>query len=243
MTQFHPMFFKTPMVRAIMTGQKIKTRRVLSDRNCNTNYMLADLDFRDVIFNGRTFAGTEHITFLKVHHKHEDTRHRVHCKLYVDDVIFVRETYATIDDKYVYKADGFVQQYGAWERSTPGQVIERIEKWKPSLFMPKIAARNFLQITDIDAQRINQISEHDCVLEGIEQEPTGDYLFRNYLFKKKNAFSKYLWIEAKESFKSLWVSINGELSWNSNPYVWVISFKKIHMPTNFIFNYLKGNTK
>ncbi|MDO8997221.1 MAG: hypothetical protein Q7U77_11390 [Sediminibacterium sp.] len=76
--------------------------------------------------------------------------------------------------------------------------------WKPSIHMPKSACRIFLKITNVRVERLQDISEEDAIAEGIA------------------------------SFKSLWQSINGEKSWDDNPWVWVIEFERIEKPENFI---------
>lgn len=85
-------------------------------------------------------------------------------------------------------------------------------KWKPSIFMPRAASRITLEITSLRVERLQEISEDDAKAEGVSQHP-------NY---PKEFFSS--WTAA---YKHLWNSINGPGSWNTNPWVWVIEFKRI----------------
>lgn len=135
----------------------------------------------------------------------------------VGDVLWVRETWAQwqFPEKgpfsYAYKADGFIERYGAWEKDTPKKFhdVERVEKWKPSIFMPREACRIRLEITDIRIERLNDITEKDAEAEGapaIECGPVGCCYC---------------------GFIELWRTINGKDSWELNPWVWVISFKII----------------
>ncbi len=78
-------------------------------------------------------------------------------------------------------------------------------KWKPSIHMPKIACRLHLQVLDVRIERLLQISRFDAYREGIS------ILDKNPVL----------------SFQRLWESINGNDSWGTNPWCWVISFKKI----------------
>lgn len=106
--------------------------------------------------------------------------------------------------------------------------------WKPSIFMPRRASRINLEITNIRVERLNHISEEDAEAEGVEydsdrdkpwgggHEDGGGYL--DYFFKDEESFSCQT---AKESFQTLWESINGKDSWEYNPFVWVIEFKKV----------------
>jgi hypothetical protein len=129
----------------------------------------------------------------------------------VGDILWVRETFENYQGAYNYKAG----KYGLLG-----------EKWKPSIFMPKEAARIFLRVADVRIEKLQDISEEDAIAEGIETEkedvpviPYKDYL------GKYNYYSNPI-----NSFKSLWEFINGEQSWEDNPYVWVISFEETFKP-------------
>jgi len=103
---------------------------------------------------------------------------------------------------------------------------------RPSLFMPKSACRIFLKITNIRVERLQDISEKDAVLEGVRIIYFAESklaVFRNYLLKEEKGT-----LNPIKSFFSLWESINGKESLNSNPWVWVIEFEKIDKSENFI---------
>jgi hypothetical protein len=80
-----------------------------------------------------------------------------------------------------------------------------IGKRVPSIHMPRWASRITLRITDIGAQRLQDISEDDARAEGARQRPSS----------------------AKDSFQCIWNSINGPGAWDENPWVWVISFERV----------------
>ena len=84
-------------------------------------------------------------------------------------------------------------------------------KWKPSIFMPREACRIFLKVTNVRVERLQDISDHDVIAEGIVMEKTP-------------------FIEPCNAFASLWESINGIGSWALNPWVWVYEFKQIEKP-------------
>ena len=100
--------------------------------------------------------------------------------------------------------------------------------------MPKDAARMFLKILNVRVERIQDISNEDCVAEGIEYE--GDILdspiFRNYMRPGKNKHFDYGF--PINSFSSLWEKINGIKSWKENPFVWVYEYQIIEKPKNFL---------
>lgn len=123
----------------------------------------------------------------------------------VGDVLWVRESF------YIGGKEGSTRFY-LYKTDVEA---EHVRKWKPSIHMPKSACRIFLKITDIKVERLKDISRGDAMQEGCP--------FPN-IAKETNPVA---W------FASLWQSINGFKSWNDNPWVWVISFKRIDKPINF----------
>lgn len=105
---------------------------------------------------------------------------------------------------------------------TPEHVIHRASwdghdmvGWKPSIHMPRWASRITLEVTGVRIERLQDISEADARAEGIEQsERTGGWLPGNCAAPE--------W-----AFRELWESINGAGSWNANPWVWVVEFRRI----------------
>ena len=86
------------------------------------------------------------------------------------------------------------------------------EKWKPSIFMPRKLSRITLEITGVRVERLLDISEGDAKAEGCEPSD----------FRKADQSTPY-----RNEYQDLWDSINGKGSWAKNPFVWVISFRKI----------------
>ena len=78
--------------------------------------------------------------------------------------------------------------------------------WKPSIFMPRKASRITLEITGIRVERLKDISNEDCFAEGLPADTT-----------KGN----------RTWYGDLWEEINGKGSWDENPWVWVVAFKKV----------------
>lgn len=94
--------------------------------------------------------------------------------------------------------------------------------WKPSIHMPRAASRITLEITGVRVERLQSISESDCIAEGIESEP-GTAHWKNY---ETGPGWRY-WESPKQSYRTLWESINGPGSWDTNPWAWCIEFKKV----------------
>lgn len=142
------------------------------------------------------------------------------------DRLWVRETWLELDrshiitSPYVYKANT-----DAVAEETRKDYIKAgyPYQWKPSIHMPKAAARIWLEITETRLERLQDISKEDAIAEGIKTTWINDdsscNKFKNYINNGKGSLSP------KDSFRSLWESINGAESWDLNPWLWVVKFK------------------
>lgn len=129
------------------------------------------------------------------------------------DRLWVRETWMDLlgtgiermtGDRYAYAADTPPGSYGDDARKGYGL------KWRPSIHMPRAASRITLEITGIRVERLQEISGADCIAEGIDVSSVPDYVF-GY----------------QEAYRDLWESINKPGSWDKNPWVWVVEFRRI----------------
>lgn len=136
------------------------------------------------------------------------------------DRLWVRETWQITN--FLHPSDenyGYI--YKASENGKDWQENTEEWKWKPSIHMPKAAARIWLEITETRLERLQDISKEDAIAEGIEPVADG---YKNYM-PKLSSTSQFCWPTAYHSFKSLWESINGAESWDLNPWLWVVKFK------------------
>lgn len=176
-----PILFSTPMVQAILNGTKTQTRRIIKDK---------------FLYAGEPKFSTRN---------HQITNQCPYGK--VGDILWVRETFAKIDEnRFIYKANE----------------NQKAMRWKPSIHMPKKAAQIFLEITEIKVERLQDISEEDAKAEGVSCG-----IFRNgpkvgETHLELNDHGSYY-----GGFKHIWHYINGVYSWNANPWVWVVKFKVI----------------
>ena len=113
------------------------------------------------------------------------------------------------------RATGAVLPYKAapWIRPTlyAAEWQERPKhRWKPSIHMPRSASRITLEVTGVRVERLQNISEADAIAEGV----------KNSLHLPGGRF-------ARENFAHLWWTINGDGSWEANPWVWVVEFKRV----------------
>jgi hypothetical protein len=106
-------------------------------------------------------------------------------------------------------------------------------KWKSSLFMRKEYARIWLEVISVRCERLKDISEANAIHEGVES-------WNSPVHKGKISYQDYLqpgkkdidcpFISPITSFMTLWQKINGEESWNQNPWVFIYDFKRIEKP-------------
>ncbi len=139
---------------------------------------------------------------------------------------YVRETWRQAYQKASY-GDGIVYRADAQKSLGMDECSDR-HKWKPSIHMPKEYARIWLEIITVRVERLQDISEADAKAEGatlatwfINGPEAKDHIDVSGLPGYPSDRASY-----KNGFANLWQSINGTGSWNENPWVWVIEFKR-----------------
>ncbi|MGC3841928.1 hypothetical protein [Pseudomonas aeruginosa] len=199
-----PILFSRPMVRAILEGRKTVTRRVMKPQP----------DFLGSMVDPNTPFKT----------LDAGLHARITCPYgEPGDRLWVREAWAAdaqVDaiaprdlsqgEPIWYPADFSVRQTGC-------SMISK-GRGRPSIHMPRWASRILLEITAVRIERLQDISEKQALAEGVELEGEG-----------------VCWAGAAgtasdspvESFRLLWELINGAGSWNANPWVWVVEFKRV----------------
>lgn len=134
------------------------------------------------------------------------------------DRLWVKETHCATAEGVAYRASPFHDTDAEQCRKAYGL------KWTPSLLMPRIYSRILLEITAIRVERLQAISREDAISEGIEPAPWDHRWFLDYLDKRDPP--GYVSVP-QDSFRSLWQSINGIDSWDANPLVWVVEFRRV----------------
>ncbi|PCM59938.1 hypothetical protein [Klebsiella quasipneumoniae] len=212
------MIFNAEMVRALLDGRKTQTRRIMKVQPVlNGNFY--------EVFGSAWSKGMTSIPAVPGHSL--STR----CPFgAVGDRIWVREGFfpAPLEMQSepprktmwnIAYRDGMQMEKLAPAEYNP--TIYNYERWTPSIHMPRWASRILLEITDVRVERLNAISEEDARAEGIidggclncgEPEPCGC----------ANPEP-----DATDAFAYLWQSIYGQENWNTNPWVWVIEFKRV----------------
>lgn len=209
-TQYKPILFSTEMTQAILEGRKTQTRRIIKPQPIfyGRNDERIAVEFRKNIFEFYDVMRNDPFSIL----------FSLKPKFELGDIIWVRETFTE------WPKGNF--QYKATTENG-----EELGKWKPSIHMPKEAARIFLEVSNVRVERLQDISEDDAIAEGIKKTWINDDIkqcrFKNYINDGKGSKSPI------DSFNSLWVSINGKDSWKANPWVWVYEFKVVEKPKDF----------
>ncbi len=228
-----PIIFSSEMVKAILDGRKTQTRSPVKSQP-STNF-----DYCRVVQVGKWF----HIEADKP----ETVMHTVVCPYAIGDRLWVRETFAVESncgiagseeypppfkdnrpiqwhddleygkfwDQCHYKATDPLPELCYTDRDEPGV------RWKPSIHMPRWASRITLEIVNVKAERLQEITRSDIRAEGlvVPKEYCSDDIEYNYR----------QWLG--DEFKRLWDSLYTkklEYQWQANPWVWVISFKVIN---------------
>lgn len=199
-----PILFNTDMVRAILEGKKTETRRLVTkkviirpDQEINQNGK-----GRFELYNVTPRCGIPQNIFFKLPYQPED-------------ILYVRETW-----QYLYELDGneqIIEGTGRYYYAATDQIpfdtyvdsrgiSHEKAPWKPSIHMPKKAARIFLKVTDIRPELLQDIDDNGVVAEGLQIGDPFDDLWNSTI--KKADRDRY--------------------GWEGNPWVWVIKFKRIN---------------
>ncbi|WP_062785968.1 hypothetical protein [Aquitalea pelogenes] len=201
----HPILFSASMVRALLNGSKTQTRRVVkpqpaleTTRWCFGGGMWMAEGPSDATGGMRQTQGWKACPYGQP-----------------GDKLWVRESWqlhstATDLATVVYAASSR-QSWTEMHRLFPVEQASGLvakpfqEGWRPSIHMPRWASRILLEIVDVRVERLQDISEADAAAEGAPVH-----------FKS-----------SRDNFCALWQQINGDSSWDVNPWVWVIEFKQV----------------
>lgn len=239
-----PTLFSTPMVQAILDGRKTVTRRVVDPQPHNdedgirfpwaTFFNSGNVfTWDDDGIGGENWQANDYPNENKYEQALRRTQHSKPCRHgKAGDILWVRETWGELYDTcdhpelpdnpqerwslgYVYKADDYKHT-----TDTDGFFTG----WKPSIHMPKEACRLKLEILSIRVERLHDITEEECFREGIDADNEDYQAAEHYQIGGSPIQGGS---PAKFAFIALWQRINGQESWNSNPWVWRIEFKKL----------------
>lgn len=128
------------------------------------------------------------------------------------DRLWVREAFASYggtETHYHYRADTNVPNPNGG--------------WKPSIHMPRAASRILLEVTAVRVERLQEISDEDAAAEGCPCYVCGRTMDGR---SEDDCHCFHRHADAKD-YRDLWDSINGDGSWEANPWVWVVEFRRL----------------
>jgi hypothetical protein len=205
-----PILFNDEMVREILAGHKTMTRRAIKPQPVQPS----DGSYFDA-YNG----GPQWNWWASDNRQHLDQI--IRCPYgKPGDRLWVREAHAFVPQTAYRCSTGIYQQVNPndnYEACVYRQNFDRSRSfpWRPSIHMPRWASRITLEITDVRVERLQDISEKDAKAEGVSGEAEA-------------AESGLSWHDKPlRAFRFLWQSINGPESWEKNPWVWVVEFKRV----------------
>lgn len=243
-----PILFSGQMIRALLDGIKTQTRRIVKPPSSKT--MICDMA-------KAWSDGAADSQYLHVPARHKDDSPddcismRVSCPYgAISRKLWVRETWQgpLFDDMDAYRAEpaDFNKpefcQYAADGGPAPEFMTiddELVCRWRPSIHMPRWASRITLEITSVRVERLQDISEADAIAEGVE--PWGQSGRHGQKWNcpphvrrfgagdnvEDVGFDGCPVKDPREAYRGIWAAINGPGSWEANPFVWAISFKRI----------------
>lgn len=195
-----PILFRPEMVRALLSDAKTQTRRVVKPQPRDP---YTGLDLR---------PGSSPVDLPRCPHGAPGDR------------LWVRETWGLLDTE---PRDGPTRAT-VFHRATDGERPDlRYQLWRPSIFMPRWASRIDLEVTGVRVERLQEISEADARAEGIREGHHDVPAAMGGGVRTWDIGGDEWWTDPVAAFRALWVDINGAGSWSANPWVWVISFRRV----------------
>lgn len=197
-----PILFNTEMVKAIIAGNKTKTRRIIKPQPTNPRW------------NNIGWLGWD-----------DGHGYRMNPPCEPGDILWVRETWCDPNPEnpfaqIAYKAD-FPMHWDAdqTEHGDPITITAEEMKWKPSIHMPKEAARIFLRVKNVYVERLQSIGGMDVLAEGVDNGRSNPAMGNRWENMQRMAFAR-LW---NSTIKNDAIELHG---WQANPWVWVIEFER-----------------
>jgi hypothetical protein len=187
-----PILFSTPMVKALLNGTKTQTRRVIKPQ---PEFTPGIQMYGDKWVDARFAAPSV---------MHETLKSQPHYR--PGDLLYVREMWNGIT--FGNEKQGTRVEY--WYKAGDKFEDSADEKWRPSIHMPKQAARLFLRVTDVRTERLQEITNEGAKAEGMDDIPhcQHGYLANFILF----------WDE---------LNVKRRYRWDLDPWVWVYTFTRL----------------
>lgn len=210
-----PILFSAPMVRAILAGQKTQTRRIFKEKNGGVQPRANDIPGMRQILRNCPYGEPGDRLWVKEPYRFPDS---------LDDKAPSRIADMAVDAGYnkpwcptQWEADGCMSSIAEWRGFMTPPAVAKPGKLRPSIHMPRWASRILLEVASVRVERLQDISAADCIAEGA---PGGHGAIPGYAYNAT----------PQEHYWHIWTSINGAASWDANPWVWVVEFKRVESP-------------
>lgn len=202
------------MVRALLAGTKTQTRRVVKWRKVSPGLNLGFTGLSASMFS----------TGAVLQSRRGDGAWEERCDVTPcpygrpADRLWVRESHWWFKDEPDHETGYYPPALTAEDVTYRADGDDGRKVWRPSIHMPRWASRILLEVTDVRVERLQDISEADAAAEGVKN--CGSYWQPSDDINCPCAF-------AYGAYKVLWESINGPGSWEANPWVWAITFRRL----------------
>lgn len=196
-----PILFNTEMTLAVPENRKSQTRRLVTPTPPTDAQLVMTPDKRHGWDESKELPGLG-----------PDDRRVYYPRYYPGDILYVRETWAEWSGGYVFKADPM-----------PSYPHSFVDRWHPSIHMPREAARIFLRVTDVRVERLQEITDEGAKAEGANNGIGVSDKIRE---------------TAIERFQRIWNSTLKHMDhirygWAANPWVWVYCFERCEKPEDW----------
>ncbi|NDV77882.1 hypothetical protein [Dysgonomonas sp. 511] len=232
--------FIEPLHEKTVKGIKTQTRRIMLIDDCSKyhkNYGGADWKESpmDIIFQDEG----AYCSLCGNGVTHKNNYNGIPPKYKVGEVLYLKEPYIDDSDMFftvfpvhetlTFKGGTILYQYGN-DTSILDSVYGDLVTWQNKLFMPASAARNFIKITGVRVEKLQDITEEDCIKEGIEVSKYDNRHYVNDVWRKSKLDgiwekTRTLYDNPRAAYAALIDKINGKGTWESNPFVWVYDYE------------------
>jgi hypothetical protein len=232
---FHPILFQQEMVKANLDGRKTETRRIIKPQPDDTRAKGKNVKTVADYFTGVPEKGKAY--YWKANGCWNSSEPFKCPYGQPGNILWVRENYLKppfITHKLLREGADTWPKFD-YTASCDEIEIEQYKSWgwqlKPSIHMPKEACRMFLLLKEVKVERLQDIKRDDCIAEGIAYQHNDFQKWYgqegNWYDYERKTFAPLPSgkISPSMSFMSLWKSINGEDSWQQNPWLWVLKYE------------------
>lgn len=211
--------FKEPLFLLTVQGIKTQTRRIIKPQP--EEYLVlaeeGNYDNCDVSYTNK-FTKADWI---------DDSCNFFRPRYKARDVVYLKEPYILYHEIYqelMTTESGIQYAYKYGNNLSMEEITgNKHNKWENKLFMSERAARYFIKITGVRAERLQDISDADCIKEGISQGVCSGGAFWGVKLTD-GTYTSYSG-SPREAYKRLIEKINGPGTWDSNPFVWVYDYE------------------